>query len=246
MLIVYKGFGFDFRNIIKYFPIAATYLLSMFSYYHAMKRAKISLISPIVNCSCIITVLLSIIILKQNPSNIQLIGIVIVIFSLIMLSINKTPKDDSEEDTRVKPKISIYILALIFAFGYFVLDGTASFLDEAFLEGHMQDHDMIISHAIISLVLGIGCYIYLKIKDKSYKIEVDKNKLIGSVFETMGEYTYIFAFANGVASVISPFVATYSVVTIILSRIFLKEKLKKRQYIWIAIVLAGIVLLSIE
>jgi len=246
MLVVYKGFGFDFRNVLKYFPIAATYLLAMFSYYHAMKRVKISLVSPIVNTSCILTVVLCILVLHQYPSPSQAVAIVLVIAGLILLSINKTPEDDSEEDTRVKPKINIYILGLIFAFGYFVLDGLASFLDAAFLEGYMQDCDMIISHSIISLALGIGCYIYLKIKDKSYRIEIDKYKAIGSVFETAGEFTYIFAFVNGSASVISPFVATYSVVTIILSRIFLKEKLKIRQYLLIVLILIGVVFLSIE
>jgi len=246
MLIIYKGFGFDFRNVIKYFPIAITYLLSMFSYYHAMKRVKISLISPIVNSSCIITVLLCIFVLKEYPSFIQGIAIVLVITGLILLSFNKNTKDDVEEDKRIKPKVNIYILGLIFAFGYFVLDGVASFLDEAFLEGYMKDCDMIISHAIISAMLGIACYIYLKIKDRSYRVEIDKYKAVGSVFETMGEYTYIFALANGIGSVVSPFVAAYSAVTILLSRIFLKEKLKKKQYILITVILLGIIMLSIE
>lgn len=184
MLIVYKGFGFNPINILKYLPIAGVYILSMFSYYNAMKRVKISLISPIVNSSCIITVLLSIFILKEYPSSIQLFAVILIIFSLIMLSINKTPKDDAEEDKRVKPKINIYILGLIFAFGYFILDGLASFLDESFLEGYMNEEDVLISYAFIYLLVGIGCYIYLKIKDRNYKIELDKMKLVGSAIET--------------------------------------------------------------
>ena len=46
MLIVYKGFNFDFTNVLKYLPIAVIYILSMFSYYNAMSRVKISIISP--------------------------------------------------------------------------------------------------------------------------------------------------------------------------------------------------------
>lgn len=131
-------------------------------------------------------------------------------------------------------------------FGYFVLDGVASFLDDFTLEGLMIEEDVLISYALIYLVIGVCCYIYLKLKDKSYKFELDKFKLIGSALETAGQYTYIYALGSGFASITSPFVASYSVVTIILSRIFLKEKLKMNQYIWIILILIGVVLLSIE
>lgn len=131
-------------------------------------------------------------------------------------------------------------------FGYFVLDGAASFLDDFALEGFMIEEDVLISYALIYLIVGVLCYIYLKIKDKDYKFELDKFKFAGSIVETAGQYTYIYALGSGFASITSPFVASYSVVTIILSRIFLKEKLKRSQYLWIILIMVGIVLLSIE
>jgi len=185
MLIIYRGFNFDFINVLKYLPIAATYLLSMFAYYNAMKRVKISLISPIVNSSCVITVLLCIFLLREYPSPLGIFAIILVISSLIALSINKTPEDDVEEDKKINVKLTIFIIGLVFAFGYFILDGVASFMDESFLNGYMRDEDMIISHSLISFIVGVTCYIYLKIKDKSYKIKLDKLKLSGSIFETL-------------------------------------------------------------
>ena len=280
MLFVYKGFNFDFLNVIRYLPIASIFILSMWSYYHAMSAAKISIISPIVNTSCLVTVLLSIFILKEHPSAVNLVAIILIIFSLAMLSINKTPEDDIEKDLlynrrceaddnvvqrsnpaslprykvtgllrRCAPRndvaLPIYIISLLFAFGYFILDGIASFLVGFTLEERMTEQDMVISHSFISFAVGIGCYIYLKIKDKNYKFKLDKPKLIGSVLETAGEYTYIYAMGAGLVSIVSPFVASYSVVTIILSKIFLKEKLKKKQYAWIICILLGIIFLSI-
>ena len=274
MLIIY-GFSFDFFNVLKYLPIAIIYILSMWSYYNAMKAIKISIVSPIVNTSCLITVLLSIFILGQYPDRIHIVAIGLIIFSLIMLSINKTPEDDieidfvgatcgrlqtiaknstggaGEQSSPLQPmwkraKFGIYIFGLLFAFGYFILDGVASFLDEFSLKGNMAEHDLLISYALIYLVVGIGCYVYLKIKDGNYRFELDKPKLIGSALETAGQYTFIYALGAGFASIVSPFVASYSVVTIILSRLFLKEKLKPKQYLWIVLVLIGIVLLSIE
>ena len=118
MLIVYKGFNFDFSNVLKYLPIAAIYILSMFSYYQAMARVKISLISPIVNSSCVITVLLSVIILGQRPSIIQTIAIILIIGSIIMLSLNKNKEDDIEKDFK-KSKINIYMIGIICALRIF-------------------------------------------------------------------------------------------------------------------------------
>ena len=130
--------------------------------------------------------------------------------------------------------------------GYFVLDGLASFLDEFTLEGAMLEEDMLISYALIYLVIGIACFIYLKVKDKSYKMHMDKLKFAGSLVETAGQYMYIYALGSGDASIISPFIASYSVVTIILSRIFLKEKLRIHQYIWVILIMVGVVMLSFE
>ena len=40
-------------------------------------------------------------------------------------------------------------------------------------------------------------------------------------------------------------IAAYSIVSLILSRIFLKEKLTKKQYLMVAAVMVGIILLGI-
>ena len=150
------------------------------------------------------------------------------------------------EEEKKSAKFNVFLIGLFFAFGYFVLDGVASFLDEFSLEEALSENDVLISFALIYLAVGICCYIYLKVKDKSYKFELDKYKLTGSVIETLGQYTFVFALGSANAAIVSPFVASYSVVTIILSRIFLKEKLKNHQYILIALVIIGTIILSVE
>lgn len=47
------------------------------------------------------------------------------------------------------------------------------------------------------------------------------------------------------AIIAAPLIASYSVVSVILSRIFLKEKLSTQHYIFVVIVLIGIALLGI-
>ena len=49
---------------------------------------------------------------------------------------------------------------------------------------------------------------------------------------------------TGNAVISAPLIASYSIVSVILSRIFLKEKLNKQQYLVITIVMIGIAILG--
>lgn len=70
------------------------------------------------------------------------------------------------------------------------------------------------------------------------------NRILAAVFETAGQATYVYAMSgNGVVA--APMIASYSIVSLILSRIFLKEKLTAKQYIAVAVVIAGIAGLGI-
>ncbi len=76
------------------------------------------------------------------------------------------------------------------------------------------------------------------------KVVKQKDKLFAALFETIGQATYLFALSEGggIAAVILG--AGTVISSLILSRIVLKEKLSILQYIFIAIVLAGIIVLS--
>ena len=71
----------------------------------------------------------------------------------------------------------------------------------------------------------------------------EKPKMIAAVFETAGQFAYIFAIAaNTIAA--APVISAYCMMSVIWSRIFLKEKLSLRHYLAITITVAGIVLLG--
>ena len=179
------------------------------------------------NSSCAITTILCIVLLKQEVGIPQIIAIVVIIIAIILLSINKD---------------------IAFALGYWLLDGIGSFMDDYTLEADLSAEQVIIAYSLIYGVIGIICAIIVKYKERDYKfikIRDNKLKLLGTLVETAGQYTYIYAFAYGDAAIASPYIAAYSIVTVILSRIFLKEKLKKKQWILIGLILVGLITLSI-
>ncbi len=86
-------------------------------------------------------------------------------------------------------------------------------------------------------VAAAGEFIPLRLSDQV-------SRILAAVFETAGQATYVYAMSgNGVVA--APMIASYSIISLILSRIFLKEKLNAKQYIAVAVVIAGIAVLGI-
>ena len=245
---------FDFSMILTYLPIAVMYIASMFCTYKAMRYVKISILSPVQNSSCAIVTLLCVIVLKQVLTWYQIIAILLILTGLILLSINKDETKlldlpEGEEKISKAAAYKLYLTGFMFAFGYLILDGIAGFMDDYTLESNLSAEQLNIAYSFIYFVVGIIAYIYLKATkkiDKLFDFKNDKKKLIGTLIETAGQYTYIYAFAFGDAALASPFIAAYSIVTVILSRIFLKEKLHIRQYAMIIMVMIGMIVLSVE
>ena len=69
-------------------------------------------------------------------------------------------------------------------------------------------------------------------------------RICAALFETAGQFTYS-RIIGGNGLIAAPMIASYSIVSIILSRIFLKEKLPWKQYVAVAIIMAGIIILGI-
>lgn len=245
----------NFDIILTYLPISLIYIASMFCTYKAMTLVKVSILSPLQNSSCAITTILCILILKQQISVVQIIAIIAIIICMVLLSINKDEvlrieSGNKEEDEKnAKRAYMLYLKGIFFALGYWFLDGIGSFMDDYTLEANLSAEQVIIAFSFIYCFVGIITAIVLKIKERDYKfVEVNskKNMLkwLGTLIETAGQYTYIYAFAFGDAVLASPYIAAYSVVTVILSRIFLKEKLKKKQYALISLILIAMITLS--
>ena len=71
-------------------------------------------------------------------------------------------------------------------------------------------------------------------------------KYIGAVFETAGQFAYIYALADSDHVIFSaPIISSYCVGSVLWSRIFLKEKLSAKHYAMIAIAVIGIAVLGL-
>ena len=123
--------------------------------------------------------------------------------------------------------------------------GTAAdgiYLDELSL---ISEEAALLAYEFTWLLYAIFSLIYLiAIKKQKFNVLKEPVRASAAIFETAGQFFYVYAMSNN-AVIAAPLIASYSIVSVILSRIFLKEKLSKQHYILIIIVMTGIAVLGL-
>ena len=143
-------------------------------------------------------------------------------------------------------KYSKSALAIILPLIYCLLDALGTFADSMVLE--TLDEDVAnVAYELTFLVCGIASFIYVKfIKKQKYLPKKEAPKYTGAIFETVGQFAYIYALADSEhVAMAAPIISAYCVASVIWGRIFLKEKLSVKHYITIAVAVIGIVILGL-
>lgn len=235
-------------DILKYLPISACYISSMIIGYKGLKYLELSISSPIQNTSGVITALLLLIIFKEQYSPIFYIAVILIFIGIFFLSLNeiKQKKEDRKKYKKENRLSKVLSLTILFPLVYCLLDGAGTFLDGVFLDkmSIVNEDVALIAYEYTFLIYAIITYIYLKTKKQIIVISKEKPKLLAAIFETAGQFCYVYAM-SGNATIAAPIVGSYCVLSMLLSRVFLKEVLTKKEYILISLVIIGIIILAI-
>lgn len=235
-------------EILEYLPVSLLYISSMVIGYRGLKYLELSISSPIQNTSGVITAILLLIFFKEHydiPFYIATLLIFIGIFSLSLMEI-KSNKEERIKYRKNNIKSKVIIFTIIFPLIYCLLDGAGTFLDSIYLDKMklISEDSALIAYEYTFLIYGIITYIYLKYKNVKFSKKIDNSKLFAAIFETGGQFFYVFAMGIN-ATISAPIVGSYCVLSMLLSRIFLKEKLSVKEYMAIFMVIIGIVILAI-
>lgn len=249
MFELYKmNWHFDFINIVKYIPVSSMYILSMTIGYVGLRYLEVSINSPVSNTSGAIAGILAFIVLGKTMNIWQLSAVIMITYGLVAISITqrrlaKAELKKSGDTTEKKYKLGAMVL--IFPILYAIVDALGTFLDDVYLSKLMSPEEALVSYELTFLFCGIITLMYLLfIKKEKFLLLKEKDKALAALFETAGQFFYVYALDTN-SVIVAPMIASYSIVSVILGRIFLKENLTKKQYIIIAIVMAGIFLLGI-
>lgn len=238
---------YDLINIIRYLPVSSMYIISMTLGYVGLRYLEVSISSPVSNTSGAMAGILAFVVLKKTMNAWQLFGIILITIGLIAIAIieRKLAEEEQKQNAiHIDLKYKLGAVALIFPILYAIIDALGTFLDDVYLSNLMSPEEALISYELTFLICGIIALIYITvIKKEKFKVLNEKDKALAAIFETLGQFFYVYAL-NTNSVVAAPMIASYSIVSVLLGRIFLKEKLMPKQYLIIAIVMIGVSILG--
>jgi len=210
-------------------PAAISGTLGLFAYYRGIAVGAISIVAPIAGVSAVVPVIVGIA-SGESPSAWQLAGMACALMGVFLAA--REPR--SSGDSRIAAGVGLAILAAIGFGGYFPFmhaAGNADFWWASFIF-------RIASTSVIMLAVVVT----------RPNIVVPGRVLpwlaligFGDMF---GNLLFAAASTSGLVSVTSVLASLYPIVTVVLARIVLSERVARSQEAGIGLTLAGVVLIS--
>ena len=250
-----QDIGYNPVNLLIYLPVSAFYIISMAFSYFGMRFLEESISDPIENTAGVICVLLFAIFMGDEFSLLTWIAVGVITVGVVGVSYIENAGETPRKKTYGK---KLAIVAFIMPFLYALLDAVGTFLDDAFfLVEDIANAPFVdvteetieavanTSYELTFALFALGLFIFMKAKKVKFgPVPQHKDKILAAVFETAGQFTYVYAL-GGVDAVAAPILSSVCVVSLLLSRIFLKEKLNWKTYAFIGVVIVGILLLAV-
>ncbi|MBE6925695.1 MAG: DMT family transporter [Ruminococcaceae bacterium] len=243
-------------NILHYLPVSLFYIISMAFSYFGMRFLEESISDPIENTAGVICALLFAIFLQEEIAPLTWVAIGVITVGVLGVSF----LENHGETTR-KKKLgkTLAIVAFCMPFVYAFLDAFGTFMDDAFfLVEDVAGSPLVdvteetieavanTSYELTFALFALGLFIFMKAKKVEFgPIPQHKDKILAAVFETAGQFTYVYAL-GGVDAIAAPILSSVCVVSLLLSRIFLKEKLSWKTYVFVGVVIIGILLMAVS
>jgi len=233
--LIYKTFNeiynLDIKTIIFLILSGISTTLLWIFYFKALDTGDVSKVTPIDKTSIVITLILSMIFLHEKITIIKVISIIFILIGTL-LTVNK--KTTNEKDNKW---ILYSILTAIFT-------STTTIISKIGL----NDIDSVLATFIRTVIVIIILMFIVIIKKKYvYLKDISKKSLryviYSGITNTLSWLFYFASLKDGETSIVFTIEKLSIIVTILLSVIFLKEKLNRKQIIGIIIIVIATSLL---
>jgi|SRR5215831_9441187 len=210
-------------------PAAVSGTLGLYAYYRGIAVGAVSIVAPIAGVSAVVPVIVGIA-SGESPSAWQLAGIACALLGVFLAALE--PRSGAEP--RVAAGVGLAVLAAIGYGGYFPFMHAAGNADYWWASLIFR----IVSTSVILLAVA----------RQRPNIAVPGRvlpwlALIGFV-DMFGNLLFAAASTSGLVSITSVLASLYPIVTVVLARILLSERVARSQEAGIALTLAGVVLIS--
>ena len=244
------GTVINFQILLTYLPVSLLYIGSMTLGYIGLRYIELSISSPICNSSGALVAVLALATGgAEGMHPLQLAAVAFACVGVVGLGIVEAYEDEGLRAARQEASNYKYAkswVALALPVMYCLLDALGTFADNRVLETLNEDSANV-AYELTFLLAGIVSFVYVVIIRKDRLLpKAELPKYTGAIFETAGQFAYIYAIADTEHLPMSaPIISAYCVASVLWSRIFLKEKLSWKHYAMILLVVTGIVIMGV-
>lgn len=229
-------------DMIKMLPGIIIQSIGFFCSISAIKYGKVAITSSIQRTQVIVTFLLGILILKEKFTVLQLIVSGILITLSIMIA-----KDKKDDEGKINEKAKQK--AIMYSWGVVLFYGISDFVNKIYITEFQSPLYVMFNYAVI-IIIGIFAYCLIT-KKWNYidirKINSKRYFILQSLLDVSSSIFNRFALLDGNVSIVSVISTSSIIITILASRLILKEKISWRRYLMIlGIFLCVLILACIE
>ena len=241
--------------IWTYLPVSLLYILSMALGYIGLRYIELSISSPICNASGALVAVLYLITgglgdeLTPGMKLAALAAVALVCAGVIGLGVVESREDEQLRAARQEASNYKYAkswLALALPIAYCLLDAAGTFADSLVLT-RLDEDAANCAYELTFLFAAVVSFVYVVLIKRDRLVpKLEAPKYVGAVFETAGQFAYIYAIADeDHVMYAAPIISAYCVASVLWSRLFLKEKLSRKHYLMVFLVVIGIIILGI-
>jgi transporter family protein len=208
-------------------------VISWGAFYKGLQIGKVSIISPVANCWPVITIALSILFLGESLTTIQGLGVMLAIIGAVLVSFK------FHDLLKLRNLAQGVPYAIVGFFGWGIMFYLLAIL--------IPRIGWFFPMFFIKLFSVLYLVVYFKFAGKavSFPGKIWLLVLLIGAFEMIASLSYSFGITLQYTAIIAPIIAGVPMVTVILARIFFKERVEWNQGIGIMAILAGLVLLAL-
>ena len=227
-------------DMIKMLPGIIIQSIGFYCSISAIKYGKVSITSSIQRTQVIVTFLLGILILKEKFTILQLIISGILVTLSIMIARDKK-SDEEKINKKAKQK------AIMYSWGVVLFYGISDFINKIYITEYKSPLYVMFNYAVI-IIIGIFAYCLITKKWNYIDIRKINNKgcfILQSLLDVSSSIFNRFALLDGNVSIISVISTSSIIITILASRLLLKEKIGWKKYLMILGIFICVLILAL-
>jgi len=206
----------------------------MLTFYSALRLGKATIVSSVSGCISAFAVVLSVIVLEEKLTLVQMLLVAAIFCGILLVAFDKTDEASSSSS-----RLSI-VLALVVV----VLGG----LNVIIQKWIAVSHNILSSFAIVRLSMAGSLAMLFPFSCGHTSLhETRKGYLVMGLLgliDASAFFSLFMGFKTGFVSIVAPVANSGPIVTIILARIFLNERVQFRQKIGVITIIVCVVILS--